>query len=184
MLYILGGVSRSGKTTIARRLVVEKAIPFFCTDYLVTALQEGAPVLDVRHGQEFRLKAEKLWPVLKPLMEHQINKNRSYLIEGDGILPYYVSELICSNPHDIKACFIGFPEAKPQVKFNKEREYGMNKVNWTVSVEDKELLRKFENMIEVSKYLRTECQKYSLNYFDCSVNFEENLEKVIQYFTN
>lgn len=183
MLYVLGGVSRSGKSTIARRLVVEKAIPFFSTDFLVTALEKGVPDLKIRHGQGFVPKAERLWPIVKPLMEHQINKGRSYLIEGDGILPRHVSKLVDSHPNDIKACFIGFTEINHLEKFKQIRNFGIVKNDWTKNISDAELLKSIQNMVDVSKYIKTECQKYNLSYFDCSKHFEENLEKVIKYFT-
>jgi ATP-dependent Zn protease len=38
MLYIIGGASRSGKTLLARRAVVEKKIPYFPMDALFGAL--------------------------------------------------------------------------------------------------------------------------------------------------
>lgn len=181
MLYILGGVSRGGKSIIANRLVVEKSLPFFCIDLLITALQKGVPDLEIKHGQEFISKAEKLWPIVKPLMEHQVNKDRSYLIEGDGILPSQIAELINSHPHKIKACFVGFSEISSQDKFKQVKDLIVSKDDWTKNISDRELLGSIKDMIEDSKYLKVECRKYNISYFDSSRNFQEYLEKVFQY---
>lgn len=183
MLYVLGGVSRCGKSMIASRLVVEKSIPFFCIDLLITALQEGVPDLGIEHSQDFIPKAEKLWPIVKPLMEHRIYKDSDYLIEGDGILPSQISELINSHPYKVKACFVGFSEVSSQDKFRQVKNLMVSKDDWTKNISDKELLVRIKGMIEVSKYLNVECQKYSIPYFDSSNNFQEYLEKVFQYLT-
>ncbi len=67
MLYILGGVARSGKSTISRRFVQEKAVPYFSTDALINALQ-GAELLNIHHELPFVEKAEKIWPMVEPML--------------------------------------------------------------------------------------------------------------------
>lgn len=182
MLYILGGVSRNGKSIIARKLLLQRAIPYLSTDALVTALQEGASNLGIRNGQQFALKAKKIWPIVKSLMEYQIYGDKNYLIEGDAILPSQISELINSHPHKIKVCFVGFSEISPQNKLKKIREYKRGKYDWTEALSDRELLNLIKDMINISKYLKRECQKYNLPYFDSSKNFQEYRKKVFQYF--
>jgi hypothetical protein len=38
MLYLIGGAARSGKTNLSKRLLTGKSIPYFCIDYLVSAI--------------------------------------------------------------------------------------------------------------------------------------------------
>jgi len=180
MLYILGGVSRSGKSMVARRFVSEKQIPFFCIDFLITPLQE-IPSLDIKHGQPFISKAEKLWPLVKPLLIHLIEKEPNYLIEGDGILPNQVAELQKDFSNNIKACFVGFSEINPQDKFKQVRKLDGNKDDWTKNISDEGLMSYIKDMVEFSKYLKSECNKYDISYFDSSNNFSEYLENVFQY---
>lgn len=182
MLYILGGASRSGKSIISRRFVSEKQIPFFCIDFLVTSLQE-VRFLDIKHGQPFISKAERLWPLVKPLLTHLIREEPNYLIEGDGILPNQVAELSKDYSNDIKACFVGFSEISTQDKFKQVRELGGNKDDWTKNISDDKLNSYIEDMIKYSKYLKSECNKYDISYFDSSNNFSEYLENVFQYLT-
>ncbi len=182
MLYILGGASRSGKSIIARRFVSEKQIPFFCLDVLITSLQE-IPSLDIKHGQPIISKSEKLWPVVKPLLTHLFREELNYLIEGDGILPSKIAELIKDFSNEIKACFVGFSEISLQDKFKKIKEFGENKDDWTKRVSDEKLMSNIEDMIMFSKYLKSECNKYNIRYFDSSDNFCEYLENVFQYLT-
>lgn len=182
MLYILGGASRSGKSIVSRRFVSEKQIPFFCIDFLITSLQE-VPSLDIKHGQPFISKAEKLWPLVKPLLVHLIKEELNYLIEGDGILPSQVAELFKDYPNGIKASFVGFSEIDPQDKFKQVKEFGGNKDDWTKRVSDEELMLSIKDMVKFSKYLKSECNKYNISYFDCSNNFNEYLENVFLFLT-
>src|SRR3989344_8244326 len=185
MLYILGGASRSGKSMVARRFVSEKQIPFFCIDFLITPLQE-IPSLNIKHGQPFISKAEKLWPLVKPLLIHLIKAEPNYLIEGDGILPNQVAELLKGFSSDIKACFVGFSEINPQDKFKQVRKLDGdgNKDDWTKNISDEKLMSYIKNMVKFSKYLKSECNKYDISYFDSSNNFSECLESVFQYLAN
>ena len=182
MLYILGGAPRSGKSIVARRFVSEKQIPFFCIDFLITSLQE-VPFLDIKHGQPFIGKAGRLWPLVKPLLVHLIEEEPNYLIEGDGILPNQVAELLEGFSNDIRACFVGFSETNPQDKFKQVRELGGNKDDWTKSVSDEKLMSNIEDMVKFSKYLKSECNKYNISYFDSSNNFREYFENVFLYLT-
>jgi len=180
MLYILGGASRSGKSIISRRFVREKQIPFFCIDFLTTSLQE-IPSLNIKHGLPFLEKAEKLWPLVKPMLTHLLKEEPQYLIEGDGILPNQILELLSEFPNDIKACFVGFSEINSKEKLKQVREFGGNMDDWTKNIPEKELINHIEDMVIFSQYLKSECNKYNIDYFDSSGNFPEYLEKVFQY---
>jgi adenosyl cobinamide kinase/adenosyl cobinamide phosphate guanylyltransferase len=41
MLYLLGGAARSGKSIIAKRILAESRIPFFCLDNPSTSNRSG-----------------------------------------------------------------------------------------------------------------------------------------------
>jgi hypothetical protein len=47
MLYLIGGAARAGKTILGHRLFRERSIPYFCVDYFVSALDQGAPELGI-----------------------------------------------------------------------------------------------------------------------------------------
>ena len=47
MLYLLGGASCAGKTTIAKHFLAEMGIPTFSLDYLMMGFARGLPALGV-----------------------------------------------------------------------------------------------------------------------------------------
>jgi len=180
MLYILGGASRSGKSITARRFVIEKQTPFFCVDFLITSLQE-IPSLEIKHGLPFISKAEKLWPLINPMLIGLMHDEPTYLIEGDGLLPKNIAKLRSEFPNDVRACFVGYSEISPSEKFKTVREMGGNMDDWTTKISDDDLIKAIEDMIEFSKYLKSECNKLNIAYFDSSKNFVQYLENVFQY---
>ena len=80
MLYILGGTPRGGKSIIARKLLQEQKIPYFCTDFLISVLHNGAPEFEINHNKPFIEKAEKIWPLVKHLLHHLVVDEEKYLI--------------------------------------------------------------------------------------------------------
>ena len=115
------------------------------------------------------------------MLIHLIEKEPNYLIEGDGILPNQVAELQKDFSNNIKACFVGFSEINPQDKFKQVRKLDGNKDDWTKNISDEGLMSYIKDMVEFSKYLKSECNKYDISYFDSSNNFSEYLENVFQY---
>lgn len=184
MLYVLGGAARTGKSIISRRLLAEKQIPYFPVDILITLIQEGAPSFDIKHGQPFIPKAKKLWPFVKPLAGHLLKAEPIYLIEGDGLLPKCVSELIQEYGREVKACFTGYANIDPKYKLKLIRKYPNERDEWTHELSDKRMLAIIKSIIKFSQYLEKECQKYNITYFDGSEDFLANIEAIVQYFSH
>lgn len=184
MIYILGGASRSGKTILSRKAVSEKGIPYFPLDALFGGLANGAPQLGVAYEQSFIERAEKMWPVAKPLLGFFFHEEKDFLIEGDSILPSQVYQLV-GEGNKIRACFVGYAQLSKEEKLALVRTYHQGESDWTKGISDEEMLKLIQEMIEFSKYLKEECEKYGIQYFDVSHDFEKSREKAFAYlFTN
>jgi len=184
MLYLLGGAPRTGKSVIARRLVAEKQIPYFCIDALTTVLQESLPNLGIKHGQPFVSKAENLWPILKSLLFHLAEEEPDYLVEGDALLPKRIPELEKKYKNEIRVCFTGFTKISPQDKLKEIRKFNDFKDDWTKTRSDERMLKAIKSMIEFSQYLEKECKKFNIKYFEISDNFQKNLNIVFEYLAS
>jgi len=182
MLYILGGAPRCGKSIIARRFVSERNISYFSTDFLIESLEKGAPQLNIKFGP-FIPKAEKVWPILNYLMKGIVEWTESYLIEGDSLLPKYLSTFQKRNKNKVSCCFVGFTKISPEDKLSEIRKYSNQKDDWTNKRSDQQMLKAINSMIEFSEFLETECTKYNIKYFDVSDNFQENLDEVFDFLT-
>jgi 2-phosphoglycerate kinase len=180
MIYILGGASRSGKTLLARRAVEEKHIPYFPLDALFGGLASGAPEFGVTWNQEFIDRAEKLWPILKPTLGFFVSEERDFLIEGDAILPKQVRELM-DEGNEVRSCFLGYAELTREEKFTHIRTHHQDNRDWTKDIVDNELYGYVDEMLEFSKYLKSECATHNIPYFDISKDFELPRAEVFNY---
>ena len=110
MLYLVGGCSRSGKSTLAERMRVRHGAPWFALDALKMGLFLGAPTLGVHPEDDDLETADRMWPILKGLAENLIFDGRDYLIEGVNLRPDTVAAFIADTEEPVAACFLGYPE--------------------------------------------------------------------------
>lgn len=171
MLYVIGGASRSGKTLLARRAVAEKQIPYFPLDALFGALVHGLPELGVRYEDSPMERAIKMWPMAKHFFNFFFKEELGYLIEGDSLFPSQINELIVEQK-PIKCCFLGYAELTKDEKLTLVRKHHRGDIDWTKGISDEEMLPMIDEMIQFSKYLKEECAKYGIKYFDVSHDFE------------
>jgi hypothetical protein len=180
MLYILAGAARSGKTLLARRAVVEKHIPYFPLDALFGALVHGVPERGLRYEDSLLERPVKMWPIAKHFFSFFFDEEKGFLIEGDSILPNQVQELI-ADKKPVRCCFLGYTDLTKEEKLSLIREHHQGEADWTKGISDKEMLPLIDEMIQFSKYLKEECARYSIKYFDISHDFRGVRNEAFSY---
>ena len=104
MLYLIGGPSRVGKSTVASRLSEASGASLLTTDAIVWMLQVAAPQLGVRHGSA--TKPDDARPYLIPFVEAAtVDGTRDLILEGDALGPPVVAEFL--QRWDGRAVFLG-----------------------------------------------------------------------------
>lgn len=180
MLYILGGAPRAGKTLMSKKALLEKRIPYFPLDGLVGALSYAMPELHISHDESFVDKSERLWKINKYLLGFFAANGETYLVEGDSILPAQAREAIDEHK-DVRACFVGYPGLSPEEKLKLIRGFPAGIKDWTEKYSDAELLPTLRRAVEYSVYLKNECGKYGIPFFDLSEGFQEGFDAAYQY---
>jgi hypothetical protein len=180
MLYLVGGASRAGKSTLARRLLVQCGIPYFSLDVLMMGLAHGWPQSGVDPDAPVVRGAAHLWPVIRAmavnLLEEETTHPR-YLLEGDLLLPAGVAELRqASPPGAISACFLGYAHVSPQDKLRQVRAV---EPDWFTYALDKEAVDFLGTMVAFSRHLERECSVHGLPYVDCSAGMEQAREHAL-----
>ena len=171
MLYVIGGVSRSGKTLLARRAVVEKQIPYFPIDGLFSIFAECIPNLGITYEQSLSERPLKMWPMTKQLLEYLIKEERDYIVEGDSFLPGQIQELIAERK-PVKCCFLGYTELTEDEKLAIVRQHHQGDIDWTKGISDADMRSMIGEMIEFSKKLKEDSARCGIKYFDVSHDFE------------
>jgi hypothetical protein len=181
MLYLIGGVSRSGKTLLAQKMVRKKRIPYYSLDALISTLTSAVPELGIHYDLPFIGKAEKAWSFTRETLGYFHYEEESYVAEGDCILPHQIAELMKEKSKDIRCCFMGYSLTSPTEKLELVRKHAIRKNDWTYEYDDCELLEKIVNFIEYSSFLKEECAKYNIAYFDVSQDFLKAQKRAYDY---
>ncbi len=183
MLLIIGGAARTGKGIIARRLLVEKHLPYLSLDIVKMALFYGVPDFGLDDPDAPTVVvAEKLWPLVRAMAIYMIRSGVPYIIEGDEVLPKHVHALMQHDQLPIKACFLGYREIEPVQKLREIRAYSGHPNDWPSERDDGSVLDVIHAKIAFSHYLHDECTRLGLPYFDTSHDFLQTLEQVMDYF--
>jgi len=183
MLYIIGGAARSGKTLLARKAVAEKKIPYFPLDAFLFSIIRGVPQLGIKYENSFIDRSTKSWPIYRHLFNSFLNEENDFILEGDSILPSQVHELQTGSKL-IKCCFVGYTKLTTNEKLTFIRIHHQGKADWTRNLSDEQMLLEIDKIIEFSKYLQIECQKYDIKYFDISEDFEGVHQEIFGYLFN
>jgi hypothetical protein len=179
MLYIIGGASRSGKTTLANRVLKEAEIPYFSLDYLMMGIANGMPEFGVHPTEGDYITGQRLWKVVNPLMTAMVENKIDYTIEGVQLVPSYVSQFEQNYAVKVKSCFIGLAEINvmnsvEEMKFhsNKTENDGFKDLN------NANIINEIERIKTDSIRIREECEKNNLMYFESSFNFNKTIDSM------
>jgi hypothetical protein len=175
MLYLIGGAACTGKTILSERLLKEKKNPYFCLDYLASAIDRNL------HNIPSRQAAYKILPNLEAMLRNIVEVKSNYIIEGDKLLPEQVIKLIQVYPNQIISCFLGYSTIDPLQKVKAIKQYPSHINDWTRESSEIDLRDLVTEMLDYSQYLQAECYKYSLRYFDTSEDFSNTIDKAYQY---
>ncbi|WP_282942281.1 adenylate kinase [Paenibacillus sp. RC67] len=182
MLYIIGGTSRSGKTTTAKRILKEAQIPYFSLDYLMMGIANGIPELGVQPTEGDLITGRRMWKVVLPLMTAMIENHIDYTIEGVQLLPNNIRELEQKFPCQIKSCFIGLAELDVEKSVEAMKYYSSQTENdGFIDLSYAETVTELERIKSDSLTIRKECGKYNLKYFESSVSFHHTIDEVVTY---
>ncbi|BBH20095.1 hypothetical protein Back11_14400 [Paenibacillus baekrokdamisoli] len=185
MLYIIGGASRSGKTTSAKRILKESEIPYLSLDYLMMGIANGIPEFGVYPTEGDFITGQKLWKVVNPLMTAMVENEIDYTVEGVQLIPSYVSQFEQRYSGKVKPCFIGLAELNvkhsvEEMKFHssKTENDGLKDLNYA------EIVTVLERIKTDSIRIREECEKCNLKYFESSFNFNKTIHSIVTYLMN
>jgi hypothetical protein len=180
MLIFVGGAARTGKSMLSRRLLDKRKIPFLSSDVLIMGLVRGMPELKIEPDEGALVSAERIWPLIYEMSRSLLYDKTDYLFEGE-LLPYQVARQRDEAPNQVIGCFLGYDRIDPQEKLRTIRQYSDFPNYWPQEMDDAKLLAIVEREIAFSRYLRRECQRYDLPYFDFSYDFEAVHDQVETY---
>lgn len=170
MIYLIGGAFRIGKTTLAKRILKEEGIPYISTDILRNSLYKFL-------GRDFPKKwvdrPAEFWPYLSDFIKRAKSKYADGLvIEGDIFLPEQISGILDDN---IRCCFVGSSNITlDQIKHDSPD-------NWVNTQTPEEQAYLPQSIMDISKMIKDDAEKYGFKYFDVAQGRESALNAAYNY---
>lgn len=180
MLLFIGGAARTGKGILARRLLVERQMPYLSLDVLKMGLTRGVPEFEIDPDAGGLVVGERLWPLVREMSASLLRDGVDYVIEGE-LLPKHVAALHRAHPAQVRSCFLGYKDIAPEQKVREIRAHAGLPNDWPSEYSDAVVAGIVANMIEFSRYLAAECAAHDLPYFDTSSHFCTTLDRVFAY---
>ncbi len=108
MVILIGGVSCTGKTVMAQRLLEKYKIPYLSIDHIKMGLIRGNQYCDFSATDDDDVLANKLWPIVKGIIMTNIENGQHIIIEGYYLPPEHVGDFEPEYLQQIVALYIGF----------------------------------------------------------------------------
>ncbi|WP_142785548.1 hypothetical protein [Changchengzhania lutea] len=183
MLYVISGASRSGKTIIAKKLSIQKGIPYVSLDWIMMGFTNGIPEYGI-HDKLFPDDiAQRLWSFLKAMFESMLSVETDCIIEGEAILPELIIELFKKYPDKLTICFMGYTDVSIDKKVKEIKDFSNEKNDWLEDKSDAYVIDHVKNMIAHSRQIEKSCKENRIRYFDTSKNFIKSIEDAIKYLS-
>ncbi len=176
---IIVGTSRSGKTTLARRLQRETGFSLISGDALMCTFEAIYPDLGISHQGDRETVCRNWEDFIVVYLNHLTEyEHVPFIFDTFHLLPEQVARLKLHEKYQI--VFVGYPDITAEEKLNIIRQFKTEHYDWTDEQSDDDLLKDIEEFITHSKMLQKECAALGLTFIDTSRNFKTALETAYQ----
>jgi len=154
MIYLIGGASKSGKSYLSRKIMEEKKIPFFSTDFLLWSLG----------GENGKFSYFDSDEKVAPLLEDNILKiifflnknNEDYVLEGTHITMSLYEKTKELYKDNVKGIFLGYTNITAEDKYEEvlsNEDIDSNK--WYEYISKEDFILFLDKQIELSKKIKS-----------------------------
>ncbi|MFC4558279.1 2-phosphoglycerate kinase [Virgibacillus kekensis] len=177
MVILISGISSTGKTSMAQKLLEKYNFPYLSIDHLKMGLYRGKEDCGFTPTDSNELIGEKLWPVLKGIIMTNIENNQNLIIEGCYILPHHVNDIKPEYANEITSVFLGFSSNYIRENFESNIIGHRNAIETRGGQEE----RTMSDFIAEHNDFREKCLDLNVNYFEVDRDYEQEIKKVYHY---
>lgn len=168
-VVILGGNARSGKSTLAYKLI-KKGYNRISFDNIYSAIEEG---LNIRIDElPNQLKFSFFESIVDKSLEEARVEGIDFVIDMYDFLPSDINRL--KNKENVKVYFLAYPNCSlDEIKFNVI--HYAKPTDWIAQVDERYLNSCVERFYERNHFLVEECNKYGFNLIDTKAGKDRDI---------
>ena len=173
MTILIGAPSCTGKTLMAQRLLETYKIPYLSADHLKMGLYRANIGCGFTPEDDDARIEERLWPILKGIIEVSIENGQDIIIEGCYLFPQRLREFSAEYRKQIIPVFMGFSAAYIQRKYHS----GILAHN-SVMEQRGEETRSAEWFIAANQQWRQLCAESNVPCFEIDGDYQSETAKI------
>lgn len=167
MVILIGGVSCTGKTVMAQRLLEKYKIPYLSIDHVKMGLIRGNKYCDFSATDSDDELTGKLWPIVKGIIMTNIENEQHIIIEGCYIPPEHINDFGPEYLDQIIALYIGFSKNYLEKYFTS----GIIEHLSEIEQKDCEDYINLDNFIKLHTQLKELCNKNNATFFEINDDY-------------
>lgn len=172
---IIAGTPRAGKTTLYLEL-----LKYGFIHYKMDSIKRGICEAFGYDQHDWDFLNEKIAKLINTILRENATDTVAgvefYAIDTCHILPKDVSLL----DTDVLVIYLGYADISVEEKICEIRKYDKEHY-WSSHLSEDALRRMVQANVDLSKQIRSECQKYHIAYFDTSFQRDEVLKEVLDF---
>lgn len=180
MIYLIGGASRSGKTSLALRLLEKKSIPYLSTDVLMMGLR-GVGYSEYANEQDDMDVSRHLENIMAPMIKNIRYCGVPYALEGVHIRPAFIRAMMDEAPELVTGCMLGYPDISLGQKLDDMHKYPSIANNWLMGEEPAYQQQHLKRHLEISNIDRRDAKVANVAYFNTGENYDARLDEAFEY---
>ena len=180
----IGGMYRTGKSTLSSMLYHQLHYSIFELDTVVHAFTKAMP--DSGISEKDTDGIDKMFFPFADVMLKCCNYSNIYsnivtAINGWYLMPESVSKLQIAD--NLMVFYLGITNMTTEQLVNTIKQTS-SPHDWILDKSDDKIYKLCDQLIEKSKFIKAECEKYGFHFIETGINREQALQNVVNYIKN
>jgi putative acetyltransferase len=178
MVILIGGVSCTGKTAMAQKLLEKYRIPYLSIDHIKMGLIRGNKYCDFTATDSEDELTNKLWPIVKGIIMTNIENGQHIIIEGCYLPPEHIRDFDPKYLEQIIALYIGFSNNY------LEKCFTSGIIEHRSEIEQKDFDGDYmnrDNFIKLHNQLKKRCNKNNAEFFEINDDYLGEISNVYKW---
>ena len=169
MVVLIAGVSHTGKTALAQKLLERHGYPYLSLDWLKMGLiRSGYTILTPMDDEKL---VDYLWPVAREIIKTAIENRQNLIVEGCYIPFDWANDFAEDYLREIKYVCLVMSESYIRNHFDRIKDYA-NVVECRLDDTDCTM----ESLLRDNKAILEECQKRGIDYLLIDDTYEVDIQ--------